>query len=258
MKKTAKPVTTVDEYLQKLDPPVKQALEKLRQQIKKLLPDAEEVISYQIPTYRLNGPVAAFAAFPKHCSYYTMSHTVMKSLKDELRDYEYSGVTIHFQPQKPLPLALVKKLIAEKLKENETRVNAKKMATKAIADKKPKKSTDEEQVSKFMKALSHPLKKEIEAVREIIKGCDKKVKERIKWNAPSYYTSADMVTFNPRAKQHVHLVFHHPAIAKIESGLLEGNYKDRRMVYLADMKAVNKNKKELQRIMKELIKLVES
>jgi uncharacterized protein YdhG (YjbR/CyaY superfamily) len=258
MKKTAKPVATVDEYLQKLDPPVKQALEKLRQQIKKLLPDAEELISYQIPTYRLNGPVAAFAAFPHHCSYYTMSHAVMKLLKEELRDYDCSGVTIHFQPAKPLPLTLVKKLVAEKLKENETRVAAKKATTKTMATKTQSKSTDEEQVIKYLKALSHPLKKEIEAVREIIKGSDKKIRERIKWNAPSYYTSADMVTFNPRAQQHVHLVFHHPAIVKIKSALLEGEYKDRRMVYFADMKAVNKNKKELQRIMRELVKLVES
>jgi uncharacterized protein YdhG (YjbR/CyaY superfamily) len=258
MKKKAKPVATVDEYLQKLDPPVKQALEKLRQLIKKLLPNAEEVISYQIPTYRLNGPVAAFAAFPNHCSYYTMSHAVMKSLKEELRDYDCSGVTIHFQPAKPLPLSLVKKLVAEKLKENKTRISAKKTATKAIASKTQRQSTDEEQVNKYMEALSHPLKKEIEAVRKIIKGCDRRINERIKWNAPSYYTSADMVTFNPRAQQYVHLVFHHPAIVKIKSTLLEGEYKDRRMVYFADMKAVNKNKKELQRIMKELVKLVES
>jgi hypothetical protein len=64
------------------------------------------------------------------------------------------------------------------------------------------------------------------------------------------------VTFNPRAEDRVHLVFHHPTIVKIKSPLLEGNYKDRRMVYFADMKEIKENKKELERIMNELVAIV--
>lgn len=104
-----------------------------------------------------------------------------------------------------------------------------------------------------MDRLSHPLKDEIEAIRKIISGSDKKLSERIKWNAPSYYYKEDIVTFNPRATKHVHLVFHHPFITKIKSSLLEGNHKDRRMMYFKDMKEVKANKKELQRIMKEMV-----
>jgi uncharacterized protein YdhG (YjbR/CyaY superfamily) len=124
------------------------------------------------------------------------------------------------------------------------------MATKKL------KPTDEEQVEEWMNNLEHPLKAEINAVRQIIKESNSDIKERIKWNAPSYYTSADIVTFNHRATDHVHLIFHHPTIVKIKSPLLEGDYKDRRMLYLPDMKAVKANKKELQRIVNESVQLI--
>lgn len=121
---------------------------------------------------------------------------------------------------------------------------------------KKQKSTDEELVNDWMIKLEHPLKAEIDAVRKIIKESNSTINERIKWNAPSYYSSADIVTFNHRATEHVHLIFHHPTIVKINSTLLEGDYKDRRMLYLPDMKAVKANKKELQRIINESVQLI--
>jgi uncharacterized protein YdhG (YjbR/CyaY superfamily) len=105
------PAKTVDEYFDALPDDVQNTLKKLRKTIQSAAPDAEELISYQIPTYKHNGPVAAFAAFRDHCSFYTMSHSVMESFKDELKAYDTSGVTIHFTPGKPLPDALVKKLV---------------------------------------------------------------------------------------------------------------------------------------------------
>lgn len=116
------------------------------------------------------------------------------------------------------------------------------------------KSDDAEKVNAFMAELEHPLKTEIEAVRTIIKGANDKIAERIKWNAPSYYYKGDLVTFNPRALQHVHLVFHHIAIVSIKSDLLHGDYKDRRMMYFENMKDIKANKKELEGIINELIK----
>jgi len=124
-----------------------------------------------------------------------------------------------------------------------------------MATKKAKPS-DEELVNDWMQQLEHPLKAEIDKVRTIIKQSNSSIKERIKWNAPSYYSTEDIVTFNHRATQHVHLIFHHPSIVKIKSVLLEGDYKDRRMVYLPDMKAINQNKKELQRIIQESVQLI--
>ncbi len=124
------------------------------------------------------------------------------------------------------------------------------MATKKL------KPTDEELVNDWMNKLEHPLKAEIDTVRKIIKESNKNIQERIKWNAPSYYSTEDIVTFNHRATEHVHLIFHHPTIVKIKSALLEGDYKDRRMLYLPDMKAVKANKKELQRIVNESVQLI--
>ena len=112
-----------------------------------------------------------------------------------------------------------------------------------------------EEVNAFMEQLEHPLKAEIEAVRAIIK-TNRKICERVKWNAPSFFYTDDLATIHVKAKQHVHLIFHHPAIVKIKSDLLEGDYKDRRMMYFENMKEVKSRKKELTSIISELVDLM--
>lgn len=112
-------------------------------------------------------------------------------------------------------------------------------------------------VNAFMKLLDHPLKAEIEAVRAIIKA-NRKIAERVKWNAPSFFYVEDLATIHVKAQQHVHLIFHHPAIVKIKSKLLEGDYKDRRMMYFENMKEVKSRKTELTRIIKELVDLMKA
>lgn len=119
--------------------------------------------------------------------------------------------------------------------------------------KKPSPTADIEKVEAYMAQLEHPLKPEIEMVREIIKKANPKISERIKWNAPSYYYKQDLVTFNLRAQQHVHLVFHHPHIVDITSVLLEGDYKDRRMIYFKSTAAVQSNQNELATIINDLV-----
>jgi len=118
--------------------------------------------------------------------------------------------------------------------------------------------TDAEKVNAYMDKLEHPLKAEIEAVRAIIREANPKIAERIKWNAPSYYYREDLVTFNPRAQQHVHLVFHHPNIIRIKSALLKGDYKDRRMAYFSNMKEVEDNKTELESIINKLVQFLDN
>lgn len=117
--------------------------------------------------------------------------------------------------------------------------------------------TGRESVNAYMLKLKHPLKEEIEAVRKIIRTSDRRIKERIKWNAPSYYCTEDLLTFNPRNQKAVHLVFHHPAIMKIKSPLLVGEYNNRKMAYLKDMQEIKKNKPELQKIMRRLTETIE-
>ena len=111
-------------------------------------------------------------------------------------------------------------------------------------------------VDVLVAALKHPLHDEIEAVRSIVLNADKRIQERVKWNAPSYYCPEDILTIHVKATKHVHLIFHHAQIVNITSPLLEGDYKDRRMMYLADMTAIKAHKKELTRILKELVTLV--
>jgi len=110
-------------------------------------------------------------------------------------------------------------------------------------------------VNAFMKQLDHPLKDAIEAVRDIIKS-NPNISERVKWNAPSFFYTDDLATIHVKARQHVHLIFHPPAIVSIQSEILEGDYKDRRMMYFESMKEVKARKKELTRIIKELVALV--
>ncbi len=119
------------------------------------------------------------------------------------------------------------------------------------------KPSGTEEVNLFMAQLQHPLKAEIEAVRAIILGTDKKLSERVKWNAPSFYYKQDLITIHVKATKQVHLIFHNIAIASVTSPLLEGDYKDRRMMYLRTMDEVKQHTKELQRIMKELIAIMD-
>jgi uncharacterized protein YdhG (YjbR/CyaY superfamily) len=116
---------TIDDYLATVDADKRAVLEKLRKTIKSIVPKAEECFSYGLPAFRLNGkPVAAFAAAAKHCAYYPMSGSVIAALKEALRDYETSKGAIRFQADKPLPAALVRKLIKARLAENSDATSA--------------------------------------------------------------------------------------------------------------------------------------
>lgn len=126
---------------------------------------------------------------------------------------------------------------------------------KITSSKKDRNDTDA--VNAYLEKLEHPLKNEIEAVRAIIKASSSDIKERIKWNAPSFFTNVDLVTFHPRNQKQVHLVFHHEAIVNIHSEWLLGDYKDRRMMYFDDMNDITKKQKVLTQIMKSLISLAE-
>jgi uncharacterized protein YdhG (YjbR/CyaY superfamily) len=115
-----------------------------------------------------------------------------------------------------------------------------------------------DKVEEFLRELSHPLKAEVEAVRSIIKGAYKGINEEIKWKAPSFnYKGEYLVTFNLRETDRIHLVFHNPNIPMVKSRLLEGDYKDRRMTYFAGMNDVKTNKAEFEKIIRQLVKLID-
>jgi uncharacterized protein YdhG (YjbR/CyaY superfamily) len=113
-----------------------------------------------------------------------------------------------------------------------------------------------DKVDEFLENLNYPLKAEVEAVRSIIKGVNKDITEEIKWKAPSFnYKGEYLVTFNLWEEKRIHLVFHNPQISKVKSKLLEGDYKDRRMAYFANMQDVMAKKSLLEKALKDLIKL---
>lgn len=120
------------------------------------------------------------------------------------------------------------------------------------------KTTESEQVEEWILRQDPGVGGTINAVRKIIKSAAPKLNERIKWNAPSYYYKEDIVTFGPaKAKDKIMLVFHHPHIVKIRSHLLQGNFKDRRLVYLNSLKEIKAAKAELARIIKESVALMD-
>lgn len=114
------------------------------------------------------------------------------------------------------------------------------------------------EVDEFMCQREHPYKDAVQLLRTAIKGVNPRIIEQIKWNAPSFaYQGEYLCTFNLHTDSRVHLVFHNPFIAQIESDLLEGEYRDRRMAYFADLADARKRKAELQRIVKELVKQID-
>jgi len=119
MKKT-KPPATIDEYLETVSDDHRAALEKLRKQIRAAAPKAEECISYQVPTFRQNGNLLSFGAWKDHCSFFPGAAAIERH-KDELKNFKLSKGTIRFQPDKPIPAALVRKIVKERIAENEAR-----------------------------------------------------------------------------------------------------------------------------------------
>jgi len=119
------PAKTVDEYLAAVAPEVQAVLEQLRMTIKAAAPEAEETISYQIPTYKYHGPLVHFVARGSYCSFIVVSRLVLETFKDELKDYDISGTTIHFTPGHPLLPALVEKIVKARIRENEGRAGKK-------------------------------------------------------------------------------------------------------------------------------------
>jgi uncharacterized protein YdhG (YjbR/CyaY superfamily) len=112
---------TVDEYLAQLEAPERAALAALRKQITEAAPEADEVISYRIPTYRQNGPLVHFAAQRTHLSFTIVSLDVVNAVRDALRGFEISGRTVHFSAATPLPAAIVTRIVRARVRENGAR-----------------------------------------------------------------------------------------------------------------------------------------
>jgi len=112
---------TIDEYLATVDEAKRDALQTLREQVRAAAPDAVECISYGQPAFRQGRVVCGFGATKKHCALYMFSGSSLPPFAEELEGYDTSKGTIRFQPDKPLPAALVRRLVQARLAENKGR-----------------------------------------------------------------------------------------------------------------------------------------
>ena len=110
---------TVDEYLASVPPAARAPLQALRQMIREAAPGAEEVISYQVPTFKYGRAIVSFGAAKHHCAFYVMSPAVMEAHREDLKDYDTAKGTVRFLPGQPLPTELVVKLVKARIAENE-------------------------------------------------------------------------------------------------------------------------------------------
>jgi uncharacterized protein YdhG (YjbR/CyaY superfamily) len=114
----------VDEYMASVSEPARTTLSKMRATIRSVVPaDATEVISYRMPAFRHNGVLVWFAAFSDHCSLFPTA-AIIEKFKNELKPFSTSKGTIQFPTNKPLPMALIKKLVKARVAQNESKKRA--------------------------------------------------------------------------------------------------------------------------------------
>ncbi len=116
--------TTIDEYLSRVSPSHREALEKIRQAVRNAVPDAEECISYGMPTFRIGGKaIFHFAAAAQHCAIYG---SVPTALQADLARFDSSGKgTIRFQPDDPIPAPLLEQIVMARVAEVTTKQKSK-------------------------------------------------------------------------------------------------------------------------------------
>lgn len=118
------PLNTVDGYIAAFPPAVREQLEKLRALILKNAPKAEEVISYKMPAYKLDGMLVYFAGYEKHIGFYPMPSAIAAFSK-ELAVYKSAKGSVQFPVDKPLPVKLISAMVKFRVQENLAKAKAK-------------------------------------------------------------------------------------------------------------------------------------
>lgn len=113
--------TDATHYVACQEPQLQSMLKKIRALIQSTVPQAQECISYRIPCYKYHGMLVGFGARKNGCSFYAMTTALGDVFEKELAGITYSGSAIHIQPDKPLPVRLLKKIIVHRVQQNEQR-----------------------------------------------------------------------------------------------------------------------------------------
>lgn len=113
---------TIDQYQETFPAEAQSRMQAIREVIHEVVPEAEEVISYQIPCFKYRGYLIYYSAYAKHISLSSpFSSELLKHFENELKKYKVSKSAIQFPNNEPLPLDLIRKIIAFRKKENESR-----------------------------------------------------------------------------------------------------------------------------------------
>jgi uncharacterized protein YdhG (YjbR/CyaY superfamily) len=117
MENEKKKYISIDEYVKCFPLETQKKLEELRAAIKMIVPDAEEKISYQMPTFTLNGNLVYFAAYKNHIGFYPTSSGI-EAFKHEIKAYKSAKGTVQFPLDKPLPIDLISRIVKYRVEEN--------------------------------------------------------------------------------------------------------------------------------------------
>jgi uncharacterized protein YdhG (YjbR/CyaY superfamily) len=117
MKATSTKFKTVDEYLSTLPKNVRDILKELRKTIKQAAPQAEELISYNMPAFKLNGMLVYYAAYKEHIGFYPTPSGI-EAFKKELSEYEGAKGSVQFPINRPIPFDLIRKIVNFRVQEN--------------------------------------------------------------------------------------------------------------------------------------------
>ncbi|MFW9964753.1 MAG: iron chaperone [Candidatus Sifarchaeia archaeon] len=118
-------VVTVDEYIAMFPRDVQYLLNEVRKAIQESAPNAQETISYGIPTFKLNGNLVHFGAFKNHIGFYPGGPSAIEVFKEELSPFKQGKGSVQFPLDKPIPLRLLKKIVRFRVKQNENRYSKK-------------------------------------------------------------------------------------------------------------------------------------
>ena len=125
MKTDKRSSQSIDQYIAGFPPLVQEKLEAIRATIRKAAPEAEETISYQMPAVVLKGTLVYFAAFKKHIGFYPKT-TAIKKFRKELSAYEGAKGSVRFPLDRPIPTALIRRIVKFRAAENRAKAKAKK------------------------------------------------------------------------------------------------------------------------------------
>jgi uncharacterized protein YdhG (YjbR/CyaY superfamily) len=117
MQETKTTYSTIDEYIETFPEEIQKKLREIRQTIHETAPEATEAISYQMPTFKLNGNLVHFSGYEHHIGFYPIP-TGMEAFKNELSHYKTGKGSVQFPLDQPLPLDLIRRIVEFRVKEN--------------------------------------------------------------------------------------------------------------------------------------------